>query len=94
VRDWKKHELSPASPQEPKQEGRHRIQNNGLTGDEQKGYPGIDVAMLTFEPVQPVPQEMKNEKEVASDQNRINRQFNGESSEAFGSSFFHQADTG
>ena len=53
-------ELFPASPQEAKQERRHRIQNNGLTSDEQKGYTGIDVAMLTFEVVQPVPQEIKN----------------------------------
>jgi hypothetical protein len=34
VGDWKKHELFPASPQEAKQERRHRVQNNGLTGDE------------------------------------------------------------
>src|SRR6266700_2567346 len=60
VGNWKKHELFPASPQEAKQERRHRVQSHGLTGDEQKSYPGIDVAMLTFEVVQPVPQEIKN----------------------------------
>src|SRR5881296_1464624 len=58
VGDWKKHELFPASPQEAKQERRHRIQDNGLTGDEQKGYPGIDVAMLRFKVVQPLAQEI------------------------------------
>src|SRR5881227_4328016 len=61
VGDWKKHELFPASPQEAKQERRHRIQDNGLTGDEQKGYPGIDVAMLYFEPVQPTTKQMQNQ---------------------------------
>jgi hypothetical protein len=48
--------------------------------------------MLIFEVVQPVSQEMKNEKEVASHQNRIHRQFNGENSQTFDSLFFHQAE--
>jgi hypothetical protein len=62
-----------------------------LTKDEQKGYPGIDVAMLRFEAIQPLAEEMKNQKEVASHQNRVHRQFDGKNSQTFGSLFFHQA---
>jgi hypothetical protein len=32
---------------------------------------------------------MKNQKEIANDQNRIDRQFNGENPETLGSLFFH-----
>src|SRR6266480_6995796 len=60
IGDWKKHELFPASSQEAKQQRRHTIQKDGLPYDERKGYSGIDVAMLTFEPIQPVTQKMKN----------------------------------
>jgi len=46
---------------------------------------------LRFEPIQPVPQEIKNQEEIANYQNRIDRQFNGENPETFSSLFFHQA---
>jgi hypothetical protein len=92
VGNWKKHGLFQAAAQKAKQERRQRIQKNGLPDYEQKGYPGIDVAMLTFEPVQPVPQEIKNQEEIADDQNSIDRQFNDENSQTFSSLFFHQTE--
>ena len=91
VGDWKKHELFPAASEEAKQKSRHRVQDNGLAGDEQNGDAGISIAMLRFEPIQPVPQEIKNQEEIANDQNRIDRQFSGENPETFSSLFFHQA---
>jgi hypothetical protein len=69
VGDWKKHELFPASTQEAKQERRHRIQNNGLTGDEQNCDRRIHVTMLRLEPIQPIAKQMKNQKEIADDEN-------------------------
>jgi hypothetical protein len=75
----KKHELFPAAPQEAKQKRGHGIQSNGLAGDEQECNSGIDVAMLRFEVIQPLAQEMKNQKEIADDQDGIDRQFNGKS---------------
>ena len=57
--------------------------------DEQKGYPCIDVAMLTFEAVQPITKQMENQKEVDDDKNRIDRQLNGKGSETFRSLLFH-----
>ena len=92
VGDWKKHELFPAASEEAKQKRRHRVQDNGLAGDEQNGDAGISIAMLRFEPIQPVPQEIKNQEEIANDQNRIDRQFNGENPETFSSLFFHRAE--
>ena len=80
VGNWEKHRLFQAAAQKAKQERRHTIQKNGLPDDEQKGYTGIDVAVLTFEPVQPVPQEIKNQKEVDNDKNRIDCQLNGKGS--------------
>src|SRR5206468_12703492 len=74
ARDWKKHELSPAAAQEPKQKRGHSIQGNGLAGDEQECNSGIDVAMLRFEVIQPLAQEMKDQKEIANDQDGIDRQ--------------------
>src|SRR5438093_7507899 len=61
VGDWKKHELSRAAAQEAKQKRRHTIQENGLPNDEQKGYPGIDVAILRYEVITPLAQDMKNQ---------------------------------
>jgi len=89
VGDWKKHELSRAATQEAKQERRHRIQDNGLPGDEQNGDAGINVPMVRFEPVQPITKQMQNQKEVDNDKNRIDRQLNGKGSETFGSLLFH-----
>jgi hypothetical protein len=89
VGDREIHELSRAAPQEPKQKRCHRIENNGLASDEQKGDPGINVAMVCFEPVQPITKQMQNQKEVDDDKNRIDRQLYGKGSETFGSLLFH-----
>jgi hypothetical protein len=58
VRDWKKHDSSPAAPQEPEQNRGYRIQKNSLTSYEQNGDDRIKDAMLRFEPVQPTAQQM------------------------------------
>jgi len=89
VGDREIHELSRAAPQEPKQKRRHCVQNNGLASDKQKGDPGINVAVVRFEPVQPITKQMENQKEVDDDKNRIDRQLNGKSSETFRSLLFH-----
>ena len=60
VGDWKKHDSSPTAPQEPEQNRGYRIQNNGLTSYEQDGDDRIKDAMLRFEPVQPVAQNMED----------------------------------
>ena len=60
VGDWEKHDLSPTAPHEPEQNRGYRIQNNGLTSYEQDGDDRIKNAMLRFEPVQPVAQNMED----------------------------------
>ena len=47
-------------PQEPEQNRGYRIQNNGLTSYEQDGDDRIKDAMLGFELVQPVAQNMED----------------------------------
>jgi hypothetical protein len=60
IGDWEKHDSSPTAPHEPEQNGGYRIQNNGLTSYEQDGDDRIKDAMLGFELVQPVAQNMED----------------------------------
>jgi hypothetical protein len=89
VGNWEKHGLSPPSAQEAKQQGGYGIQSNGLSGDEQDCDDGIRKAMSRLKVIQPFAQQMENQKKIAGDQNGINRQLNGKSSEVFRSFFFH-----
>src|SRR5262245_44820416 len=57
---WKKHDSPPTATQKPKQSRGDRIQNNGLTSYKQDGHKRINDAMLRFELVQPVPQNMED----------------------------------
>jgi hypothetical protein len=83
-------ELSPTSAQNPKQQGRYRVQHNGLTGDEQEGDYGVEDAVLRFEPIQPVAQKMQDQEKINGDQNRVDRQLDCKRAEALGVAFFHQ----
>jgi hypothetical protein len=60
VGDREKHDLLRTAPYEPEQNGGYRIENNRLTSYEQNGGECINNAMLRFEPVQPIPQDMEN----------------------------------
>jgi hypothetical protein len=93
VGDWEKHELFPAATQEPKQKRRHRVQNDGLTGNEQEGDAGIDIAMLRFEVVQPLAKQIKDEEKIANDKNRIDRKFDRKRSQTLGSFLFHETES-
>jgi hypothetical protein len=90
IGDWKKHGLSRTATQEPEQNRGYRIQNNGLTSYEQDGQDGIKDAVLRFELVQPVAQNMEDEKEIACDKDRIDNQLSCERAQAFGSILFHE----
>jgi hypothetical protein len=46
--------------------------------------------MLRLKPIQPIAKQMKDQKEIADDENRIDRQFDSKSSQTLGSSLFHQ----
>jgi hypothetical protein len=81
--------LFPPPTQQAKQQRRYGIQSNGLPDDEQDCDRRICKAMSRLKVIQPFAQQMENQKEVAGDQNGINRQFNGKSSEVFRSFFFH-----
>ena len=87
--DREKHELSPTSAQNPEQQGRYRIQHNGLTGNEQEGDYRVKDAMLHFEPVQPVAQKMQDQEKISGDQNRVDRQLDRKCAEALGIVLFH-----
>jgi hypothetical protein len=65
--DWEKHGLPPPPPQKPEQNGGYRIQDNGLTSYKQDGYKRINDAMLRFELVQPVAQNVEDYKEITCD---------------------------
>jgi len=90
VRDWKKHDSPPTATQEPEQNRGYRIQNNGLTSYEQDGHKRINDAMLRFEAVQPVAQNMEDQKEIACDKDRIDNQLSCERAQAFGLIVFHE----
>ena len=45
--------------------------------------------MMSFQPVQPIAKEMKNQKEIARHQRGIHRQFDGKSAQTLGSFLFH-----
>ena len=86
----KKMDLSPTAAQEPEQHGRECIQNNGLTSNEQEGDYCVKDAMLHIEPIQPVAQEMQDQKEINGDKNRIDRQLGCKHAQAFGTVLFHE----
>src|SRR5215469_7434746 len=88
--DREKHGLSPMAAQEPEQQGRYRIQNNGLTGDKQKRDYRIKDTMLRFEPVEPVAQKMQDQEEISGDKQRIDRQLNCKHAQSFGTVSFHE----
>ena len=90
VRDWKKHDSSPTALKEPEQNRGYRIQNNGLTSYEQDGHKRINDAMLRFEAVQPVAQNMEDQKEIACDKDRIDNQLSRERAQAFGRILFYE----
>jgi len=89
VRDRKKHDSSPAAPQEPEQNCGYRIQSNGLTGYEQERDDCIKDAMLRFEAVQPAAQNMEDYKEITGYKNRVDCQLGCKHTQAFGSILFH-----
>jgi len=88
--DREKHGLSPTAAQEPKQQGRYCIQNYGLTGNEQNGDYGVEDAVLRFELVQRVAQQMQDQEKINGDKQRIDRQLNCKHAQTFGTVFFHE----
>src|SRR6266581_5504914 len=83
-------DLSPTVAQEPEQQRRHCIQNNGLTRNEQDGDYRVKDAMLHIEPVQPVAQKMQDQEEIDGDKNGIDRQLNCKRAQAFGTVLCHE----
>src|ERR1041385_9054950 len=92
VGNWKKHTLSPPAAQKAEQKRRDRVQNDGLTGNEQERDDGVGDSMLRFQMEQPLAEKMKNQEEIDDDENRINHQFDYERSQTFGFFLFHGTD--
>jgi hypothetical protein len=92
MRNREKHGLSPTAANEPEQQSRHCIENNGLTGNEQEGDYRIKNTMLRFEPIQPVAQKMQDQEKICGDQDRIDGQLNCKDAQVLGTILFHEED--
>src|SRR5437667_7057425 len=76
--DGKKHSLFRAPANQPQQKRGHILENDRLADHEQDGDHGGAVAMVLFQLLQSLTQEMQNEEKIADHQNGINDDLNQE----------------
>src|SRR6266446_2655975 len=93
TRDRKKHSLFRAPTNQPQQKRGHILENHCLADHEKNGDHGVAVAMVLFQLLQSLTQEMQNEKKIGDDEHGINGQLNQECAQRFGRFLFHAFQT-
>jgi hypothetical protein len=79
-----------ATSNEANQKSGETFKENGLPDDQQNRERGIEIPMMSFELVQPLSQQMQNQKEVGDNNNRIDYDLNRKSPDCFDCFLFHQ----